>query len=436
MRYLYTFIAALCSFGSAYAQVDFSGVSHPVINTTPESGTGLDAVYTLYETDGVSASYLPSGGSAADVKWYKFKEKGGGYAELVSGITNDGTRSTLPVVEANTGYYIEDGAKRYYFWVVDYSDFRFNLRSVSFPEEQDCGVATIAFDADCAPIRYYTVNGSPKTLSRDIEIIYNTLQWNEEQTGFQNVSASSMCDNIEELEVIPAPLCDTQFTIRGDRFQAQWGEPVEYVSDTYLTKSIEVRTTATQTERDNPNEQKGDESALGGSAPADIQFRSYCTDAVAFKEWQFSRDAEFREVLLRFNESDLDYSFRENGTFYVKFTASNEDASCTIDGDVYTITIGESRLECPNAFSPDSSEGVNDEWKVSYKSIVSFKCWIFDRYGTPIFSFDDPAVGWDGKYKGKYVRAGVYYYVIEAKGADGKEYNLKGDINILKSKQQ
>ena len=41
--------------------------------------------------------------------------------------------------------------------------------------------------------------------------------------------------------------------------------------------------------------------------------------------------------------------------------------------------------------------------------------------------------GWDGKYKGKYVKPGVYYYVIEAKGADGKEYKKKGDINILRS---
>ena len=46
-------------------------------------------------------------------------------------------------------------------------------------------------------------------------------------------------------------------------------------------------------------------------------------------------------------------------------------------------------------------------------------------------SFTDPADGWDGKYNGKLVPSGVYYYVIKARGADGKEYNLKGDINII-----
>ena len=45
--------------------------------------------------------------------------------------------------------------------------------------------------------------------------------------------------------------------------------------------------------------------------------------------------------------------------------------------------------------------------------------------------FSDPSQGWDGKYKGKYVKTGTYYYVIQARGADGRKYNLKGDINII-----
>ena len=44
---------------------------------------------------------------------------------------------------------------------------------------------------------------------------------------------------------------------------------------------------------------------------------------------------------------------------------------------------------------------------------------------------NSPDQGWDGKYKGKYVKTGTYFYVIEARGADGVEYKLKGDINIL-----
>lgn len=48
--------------------------------------------------------------------------------------------------------------------------------------------------------------------------------------------------------------------------------------------------------------------------------------------------------------------------------------------------------------------------------------------------FKDPAQGWDGKYNGKFVPAGVYYYVIKAEGADGVKYDLSGDINIVNYK--
>ena len=46
----------------------------------------------------------------------------------------------------------------------------------------------------------------------------------------------------------------------------------------------------------------------------------------------------------------------------------------------------------------------------------------------------DPSQGWDGRYNGKLVPAGVYYYVIKARGTDGKNYKKSGDINIVRYK--
>ncbi|MGN1257548.1 MAG: gliding motility-associated C-terminal domain-containing protein, partial [Candidatus Limisoma sp.] len=148
----------------------------------------------------------------------------------------------------------------------------------------------------------------------------------------------------------------------------------------------------------------------------------------------FSADPEFNDVSVSMKDDEITYTFTEQGTTYVRFLAANADGTCTTESEPYQVTIGESALECPNAFSPDASEGINDVWKVSYKSLTSFKCWIFDRYGVEMCHFEDPSQGWDGKYKGKYVKSGVYFYVIEATGSDGKKYKKKGDINILKSK--
>ncbi len=85
----------------------------------------------------------------------------------------------------------------------------------------------------------------------------------------------------------------------------------------------------------------------------------------------------------------------------------------------------------PNAFSPND-DGVNDEWKVAYRSLLTFNCWIFDRQGHQICHLTSPDQGWDGKIGGKTVDSGVFYYVIEATGTDGKKYKKSGDINVVK----
>ena len=43
-----------------------------------------------------------------------------------------------------------------------------------------------------------------------------------------------------------------------------------------------------------------------------------------------------------------------------------------------------------------------------------------------------PATGWDGTYRGKPVKEGVYFCLVKAKGADGVVYNIKRDVNLLR----
>ena len=119
----------------------------------------------------------------------------------------------------------------------------------------------------------------------------------------------------------------------------------------------------------------------------------------------------------------------------MRFVANNADGTCEFTAPVYEIYIGESQLEIPNAFSPQGSPGVNDEWKVSYKSLISYECHIYNRWGKELFSSTDPSQGWDGRQGGKYVPAGVYFYVIKAMGADGRRYEKAGDINIINFRQ-
>ena len=56
----------------------------------------------------------------------------------------------------------------------------------------------------------------------------------------------------------------------------------------------------------------------------------------------------------------------------------------------------------------------------------------FNRGGQKIYEWHDPAGGWDGKFNGKDVKQGVYFVLVKAKGADGRKYNIKKDVNLLR----
>ena len=77
---------------------------------------------------------------------------------------------------------------------------------------------------------------------------------------------------------------------------------------------------------------------------------------------------------------------------------------------------------------------MNDEWKVSYKSLISYECHIFNRWGTQMIpASTNPAEGWDGKYRGKYVPAGGVFLCNQG-SAEPTAWNMNGpEISISSS---
>lgn len=434
-RIILSLICLVVLFSSrALAQISFDGASMPVITDVPLATTGLNNIYILYTTSGVTMTYTASSASNT-VKWYKFGAQGAAYAEEIQGIEYDGVQSKLNVIIPNSGYVIEDGVQRKYFWVVNYSDYFLKIDDISFDMEYAddvCNTVRLRLSGIGPDINYYTINGQPKILSRELKVSYNTLQWDSENLQYITVTQEEIEDSFREIWGVTAPLCDTRFHVSGDRFLNFWNQGISFDSPDYTTTAVAVEATATQL---NSGDDQNTEGGLGGSAPVVIDFRGYYTDAVLHKEWQIASDPEFQDILYRYYEDNRNHTFNEAGTFYVRFVGANSDGSCEAQSETFTVDIGESKLECPNAFSPESTPGINDEWKVSYKSIISFKCWIFNRWGIQMFYSDNPELGWDGKFNGKYVAPGVYFYVIEAKGADGKNYKMKGDINIINAKK-
>lgn len=414
------------------AQVAFTGdESHKIFEEVPAKNTGLDMVYVLYDSQQNSMQYT-AGSSNATVKWYKFGATGGAYAEEITSIERNGNISVLKSVIPNSGYIIEENTNRKYVWVVNYADYRLRVNSIEAVNDGDCSSATLNVQGEGDAIVYYSINGARKVLDRKLKLIYNNLVWNETDLMWNSETQEEELQELKSTISLPAPYCNTTFTLTGDRFLEYWGEGISVTSDEYQTQAVTVTTRAEQEQKEADNQVGGgDETTLGGSAPAVITFSAYYTDAVATKEWQMSHDAEFEEIADRRNEDEITVTFEEAGTTFWRFVCSNATGECSAYSDVYQVNIGESMLKCPNAFSPGVTEGVNDEWKVSYKSIVKFKCWIFNTWGVQLCELNDPSQGWDGKYKGKIVKPGVYYYVIDAEGSEGKKYKLKGDINVV-----
>lgn len=424
--------AMLMAWIGVNAQVAFTGdESHKVFEEVPAKNTGLDMVYVLYDSQQNRMQYT-AGSSNATVKWYKFGATGGAYAEEITSIERNGNISVLKSVIPNSGYIIEENTNRKYVWVVNYADYRLRVNSIEAVNDGDCSSATLNVQGEGDAIVYYSINGARKVLDRKLKLIYNNLVWNETDLMWNSETQEEELQELKSTISLPAPYCNTTFTLTGDRFLEYWGEGISVTSDEYQTQAVTVTTRAEQEQKEADNQVGGgDETTLGGSAPAVITFSAYYTDAVATKEWQMSHDAEFEEIADRRNEDEITVTFEEAGTTFWRFVCSNATGECSAYSDVYQVNIGESMLKCPNAFSPGVTEGVNDEWKVSYKSIVKFKCWIFNTWGVQLCELNDPSQGWDGKYKGKIVKPGVYYYVIDAEGSEGKKYKLKGDINVV-----
>lgn len=443
IRYLLKYALFLFAFVPAISlaqSLSFSGNSLKVLDVTPEKSTGLNNIYVVYSAEGTSVSYTSSSGKK--IIWQKYGYLGGAHAEEIQS-SQSGNTSTVSSIEGNMGYIVTDGDRSYYFWITEYKPYHLSLKSADVNPEPECGVTILNVVGSGEPIRYYTINGVQKTLDRQIVIKYQTQEWNNSETtpNFVNVDQNCSFENFQsEFRIYPPNYCASKFTISGDRFLREWNWETSVESPVIEPHSVDARTFAKVLNAENNGDDissgsnmiGGDETeGLGGSAPCDISFTAYTTDAVIHNEWQLTDDPTFENIDYRFTSQDIDYTFLDDGNHYLRYIGSNADGSCEYISDIYQVSIGTSQLLVPNAFSPNG-DGVNDEWKVAYRSIIEFNCWIFDRQGHEICHLSSPDQGWDGKISGKEVVSGVFYYVIEAKGADGKKYKKSGDINVVK----
>lgn len=180
------------------------------------------------------------------------------------------------------------------------------------------------------------------------------------------------------------------------------------------------------------------ETNFSGNAPFTATFAAHPENVGNYTpryEWRITKSPATEPFLIRYDEQ-TSYTFTESGDYTIRLLISFLNGTERIDWEMdqdFTVSISESRLEFPNAFTPNG-DGVNDifQAKEGFQSIIEFHAQVFSRSGKKIHEWKNPAEGWDGKVNGNPAPDGGYYLLVKAKGADGRVYHIKKVINLLR----
>ena len=209
--------------------------------------------------------------------------------------------------------------------------------------------------------------------------------------------------------------------------QAQNADPNVSPTATYIDKN------GNETEELIGSEEQT--STIEGQAPLSVSFKANPENMYDYSpvyEWHFQKLGEETELMVRYEE-DTEYTFSDAGTTRVTLKVKLNQDGEELTPYIVDVTIYNSKLSFPNAFSPNDDD-YNKTFKAKeYQSIVDFHAYIFNRWGQKLYEWTDPAGdGWDGTYNGNPVKEGTYFLLVKARGADGREYNIRKDVNLLR----
>lgn len=349
--------------------------------------------------------------------------------------------------EHGAGYMIKNGAIREYFWVFDYDSLRVQIDNIT--AKLTCENTELTLDGKIPSMQYHNVVGKLCKYVRLCQVIYLDKQW--ESDGWIDSTAVTQTTLQSTINVGASPVA-TDFTIvdhlavlleiAGDSIRTMTYDPVA------LKAHPQALVTTRPNDKSNEVERPVDpETLIRRSAPLEVEFKANALNTEYYK-WTLYQGSE--EFLTR-NEAQHKYNFQQPGNYRASLEMTNSHG-CSCQSEDFDISVSESMLVVPNVFTPNG-DGVHDEFRVVYRSLKEFHCWIYNRWGHLVYKWDDPAKGWDGTIHGRPAAAGAYYYVIRALGTDADMdymskpkyskklkkgelpmgvYQLSGDINLLR----
>lgn len=343
--------------------------------------------------------------SVGKVDWYRLPDT----------ITPVQTASDFLYPEHGEGYMVKVGDQRDVFWVFDYEQLRPSVIQVD--AELSCENTVLTLQGEVPDMRYVRLNGQVAEYPRTCQITYRDAAWDatnelwvdsivvEEKEFATNmvVGASPVATDYVISDVLAQ-----QLQVEEDIPPSSEYEPVALKAHPQTITTTRGKKGETSNEVNRPYTKDDVENM---SAPLEVLFESNGLNA-DYYQWKIYRGSE---LLLSRSDAEHRYTFMDSGVYRAVVLISNQD--CALDSTEFKISVSESMLLVPNVFTPNG-DGANDEFRVAYRSLKEFHCEVYNRWGTLVYSWDDPAKGWDGKIGGKPAAEGAYFYVIRALGTD------------------
>lgn len=171
---------------------------------------------------------------------------------------------------------------------------------------------------------------------------------------------------------------------------------------------------------------------MEGFAPLTVAFENLSTSSLGSASiqsvWSFG-NGEAADTTTAMQQT----TYSQPGTYTVMLIAGK--GSC-IDTAFAVISVDiPSEMIVPNVFTPNN-DGVNDVYHLQRSSnLTQIKAAIYDRWGNKVYEVDSPTgqIEWDGTNQfGKQCPQGTYYFIITATGRDGKAYDEKGTLSLIR----
>lgn len=93
--------------------------------------------------------------------------------------------------------------------------------------------------------------------------------------------------------------------------------------------------------------------------------------------------------------------------------------------------IYDKNIRMPNAFTPNN-DGLNDLFTIPDGKWQILKFEVYNRFGQKVYQKENHSAGWDGKFNGRTCDQGVYFYSITLSLPDKTNYNVSGEVHLIR----